>query len=43
VVPVAAIDAMKAANDKLSATEARIIAAAKSGGGVQAIKAALKG
>jgi len=43
VVPVDKIDAMKAANDKLAATEARIIAAAKSGGGVAAIKAALKG
>jgi len=36
------IDAMRLANDKLSAQEARIIAAAKSGGGVAAIKAALK-
>ena len=33
----------KKANDKLSAQEARIIAAARSGGGVAAIKAALKG
>jgi regulator of RNase E activity RraA len=43
VVPVDTIDAMQAAADKLAATEARIIAAAKSGGGVAAIKAALKG
>jgi regulator of RNase E activity RraA len=43
VVPVDKIDAMQAAAEKLAATEARIIAAAKSGGGVAAIKAALKG
>jgi regulator of RNase E activity RraA len=43
VVPVDAIDAMLAAAGKLTETEARIIAAAKSGGGVEAIKAALKG
>jgi regulator of RNase E activity RraA len=43
VVPVDKIDAMQAAVDKLAATEARIITAAKSGGGVEAIKAALKG
>jgi regulator of RNase E activity RraA len=43
VVPVEAIDAMQAAAEKLAATEARIIAAAKSGGGVAAIKAAMKG
>jgi regulator of RNase E activity RraA len=43
VVPPDKIDAMKAAADKLAATEARIIAAAKSGGGVAAIKAAMKG
>jgi regulator of RNase E activity RraA len=43
VVPVDKIDAMAAAADKLAATEARIIGAAKSGGGVAAIKAALKG
>jgi regulator of RNase E activity RraA len=43
VVPIDQIDAMQAAADKLAATEARIIAAAKSGGGVTAIKAALKG
>jgi regulator of RNase E activity RraA len=43
IVPVDKIDAMKAAADKLAATEARIIAAAKSGGGVAAIKAAMKG
>jgi regulator of RNase E activity RraA len=43
VVPVDKIDAMQAAAEKLVATEARIIAAARSGGGVEAIKAALKG
>jgi len=43
VVPVDKIDAMQAAAEKLAGTEARIIAAAKSGGGVAAIKAALKG
>jgi regulator of RNase E activity RraA len=43
VVPVDQIDAMQAAADKLAATEARIISAARSGGGVEAIKAALKG
>jgi regulator of RNase E activity RraA len=43
VVPVEAIGAMQAAAEKLAATEARIIAAARSGGGVAAIKAAMKG
>ena len=43
LVPVDKIDAMKKANDKLSAQEARIIGAARSGGGVAAIKAALRG
>jgi regulator of RNase E activity RraA len=43
VVPIDTIDAMQAAAEKLAATEARIIAAAKSGGGVAAIKAALQG
>jgi len=43
VVPLDTIDAMQAAADKLAATEARIITAAKSGGGVAAIKAAMKG
>ncbi len=43
VVPLGTIDDMKAAADKLAATEARIINAAKSGGGVAAIKAAMKG
>jgi regulator of RNase E activity RraA len=42
VVPLETIDPMRAAADKLAATEARIIAAAKSGGGVAAIKAAMK-
>ena len=43
VVPVDKIDAMKTALDGLAAREAKIIAAAKSGGGVAAIKAAMKG
>jgi regulator of RNase E activity RraA len=43
VVPADKIDAMKTALDGLSAREAKIIAAAKSGAGVAAIKAAMKG
>ena len=43
VVPVNTIDGMKVAADKLAATEAKIIAAAKSGKGVEAIKAAMQG
>jgi regulator of RNase E activity RraA len=43
IVPVAAIDGMQAAADKVAAQEARIIAAARSGKGVEAIKAAMKG
>jgi regulator of RNase E activity RraA len=43
VVPIDTIDAMQAAAEKLAGTEARIIAAAKSGGGVEAIKKALLG
>jgi regulator of RNase E activity RraA len=43
VVPINTIDGMKAAAEKLAATEAKIIAAAKSGKGVEAIKAAMKG
>jgi len=43
VVPVDNIEAMAAALDGLMRQEARIIAAAKSGGGVAAIKAAFKG
>jgi len=43
VVPLNTIDGMKAAAEKLAATEARIIAAAKSGKGVEAIKAAMQG
>jgi regulator of RNase E activity RraA len=43
VVPLDKIDAMKAALDGLAAREAKIIAAAKSGGGVAAIKAAMQG
>jgi regulator of RNase E activity RraA len=42
VVPVNTIDDMKAAAPKLAANEARIIEAAKSGKGVEAIKAAMK-
>jgi regulator of RNase E activity RraA len=43
VVPTGRIDAMQAALEGLSAREAKIIAAAKAGGGVAAIKAAMKG
>ncbi len=43
VVPVDKIDAMAAALDGLIKQEARIIAAAKSGQGVEAIKAAFRG
>jgi regulator of RNase E activity RraA len=43
VVPLNTIDGMQAAAGKLAAIEARIIAAAKSGKGVEAIKAAMKG
>jgi regulator of RNase E activity RraA len=43
VVPVDKIDAMAAALDGLMKQEARIIAAAKSGKGVEAIKAAFRG
>jgi regulator of RNase E activity RraA len=43
VVPVETIDGMKAAADGLAAHEAKIIAVAKSGKGVEAIKAAMKG
>jgi regulator of RNase E activity RraA len=43
VVPVDKIDAMKQAAEGLAAREAKIIAAAKSGAGVAAIKAAMKG
>jgi regulator of RNase E activity RraA len=43
VVPVTTIDAMQKALDGLITQEARIIAAAKSGKGVEAIKAAMKG
>jgi regulator of RNase E activity RraA len=43
VVPMDKIDAMKSANDALSAREAKIIAAARSGGGVESIKAAMRG
>ena len=43
IVPMDQIDAMKKANEKLTTQEARIIAAARGGGGVAAIKAALKG
>ena len=43
VVPPGSIDAMPAALEKLNAKEAQIINAAKSGAGVEAIKAAMKG
>jgi regulator of RNase E activity RraA len=43
VVPRDQIDAMQAAAEKLAMAEARIITAAKSGGGLAAIKAAIKG
>jgi regulator of RNase E activity RraA len=43
VVPVDKIDAMQGALDGLMKQEARIIAAAKSGQGVEAIKAAFRG
>jgi regulator of RNase E activity RraA len=43
VVPVDKIDAMQVAIKGLAAREAKIIAAAKAGGGVAAIKAAMKG
>ena len=43
VVPIDKIDAMKAALDGLAAREAKIIAAAKAGGDVAAIKAAMTG
>jgi regulator of RNase E activity RraA len=43
IVPVEKIDAMKDALDGLLKQEARIIAAAKSGQGVEAIKAAFRG
>jgi regulator of RNase E activity RraA len=43
VVPIETIDAMKAAADGLAAKETKIINAAKSGAGLAAIKAAMKG
>jgi regulator of RNase E activity RraA len=43
IVPIDKIDAMRAALDALSAREAKIIAAAKAGGDVAAIKAAMAG
>ena len=43
VVPIDQIDAMQAALEGLSAKEAKIIAAAKSGAGLAAIKAAMQG
>ncbi len=42
IVPINTIDGMKAAAPKLAAKEAQIIDAAKSGKGVEAIKAAMK-
>jgi regulator of RNase E activity RraA len=43
VVPLATIDGMAAAMDGLSKQEAKIITAAKSGAGLEAIKAAFRG
>ncbi|MCW5694860.1 MAG: RraA family protein, partial [Pseudolabrys sp.] len=43
VVPIEIIDAMQEALPGLSAKEAKIINAAKSGAGLAAIKAAMKG
>ena len=43
VVPVDKIDAMKSACDALSAREAKIIAAARAGGDLESIKAAMRG
>jgi regulator of RNase E activity RraA len=43
VVPMDKIDALKTALDALSAREAKIIAAARSGDGVEGIKAAMRG
>jgi regulator of RNase E activity RraA len=43
VVPLATVDPMQAAADGLAAKEAKIIAAARSGKGVAAIKAAMQG
>ncbi|MGA7488355.1 MAG: RraA family protein [Xanthobacteraceae bacterium] len=43
VIPVDKVDAMRAALDALAAREAKIIAAAKAGGDVAAIKAAMTG
>jgi regulator of RNase E activity RraA len=43
VVPIEKIDAMKSALEGLAAREAKIIAAAKAGGGAAAIKAAMTG
>jgi hypothetical protein len=41
-LPVDMIGAMQLANENLAAREAKIIAAARSGGGVEAIKAAMR-
>jgi regulator of RNase E activity RraA len=43
IVPLHTIDPMQAAAEGLASKEARIIEAAKSGGGLDAIKAAMKG
>ena len=43
VVPVNSIDAMKSALDALAAREAKIIAAARAGGDLETIKAAIRG
>jgi regulator of RNase E activity RraA len=43
VIPIDKIDAMRTALDGVAAREAKIIAAAKAGGGLAAIKAAMQG
>ena len=43
VVPMNSIDAMKSALDALAAREAKIIAAARAGGDLETIKAAIRG
>jgi hypothetical protein len=43
VVPIDKIEALRTALDGVAAREAKIIAAAKAGGGLAAIKAAMQG
>jgi len=43
IVPIETVDPMKAASGGLAAKEAKMIDAAKSGKGLEAIKAAMKG